>query len=192
MHLGLLSETIILINTDFLNQQICFTLDIYKEVYPFKDFDKINLENLLYQFALNARIEEVGHVVDVIFAYKLNSSFLTHCIPEDVFCFIDSNQVKVETEIGSFRIRSFFADQNETCNEHYINILKDIYRNPRVSRIVMVADNYELNNEILMMNDSKSLFFLKKYHDTEIEIPVKYVNINYPIAYALGLAKSEI
>jgi hypothetical protein len=58
----------------------------------------------------------------------------------------------------------------------------------------MVADSSELNFELEMMNEQneKSLFLIKKYHDTEIEVPIKYVKIDYPIAYALGLNNNEI
>ncbi len=38
----------------------------------------------------------------------------------------------------------------------------------------------------------KVFFLIKKYHDTEIEVPIKYVKIDYPIAYALGLNNNEI
>lgn len=195
MNLGILNETVILIDTDFLNERISHHLAFYKELYPDKNFDKINLAELLYNFALNARIEEAGHNVDILFAYTLGNQTLTHCEPNNVFSFIDTNQVQMETEIGTFLIRSFFGDEDETCSDHFINMLKMVYYSPTVSRIIMVADNPDLNFALEMMREQneKSLFIFKKHHlQTEIYGDVKYVTILYPIAHALGLNNSEI
>lgn len=195
MNLGILNETVILIDTDFLNERISHHLTFYKDLYPDKEFEKINLANLLYNFILNARIEEAGHNVDILFAYTLGNDILTNCEPNNVFSFIDTNQVQMETEKGTFLIRSFFADEDETCTEHFINMLRMINNSPRVSRIIMVADNPDLNFELEMMNEQndKSLFIFKKHHlQTAIDADVKYVTILYPIAYALGLDNSEI
>lgn len=194
MNLGILNETVILIDTDFLNERISHNLTFYKKLYPDKNFEKINLANLLYKFALNARVEEAGHNVDILFAYTLGNHQLTNCEPSNVFDFIDSKQVQMETEKGTFLIRSFFADEDEICNEHFVNMLRLVNYSPRVSRIIMVADSPELNFELEMMHElnEKSLFLIKKYHDTQIEGPIKYVNIDYPIAYALGLNNNEI
>lgn len=195
MNLGILNETVILIDTDFLNERISHNLTFYKDLYPDKEFEKINLANLLYNFILNARIEEAGHNVDILFAYTLGNDILTNCEPNNVFSFIDTNQVQMETEKGTFLIRSFFADEDETCTEHFINMLRMINNSPRVSRIIMVADNPDLNFELEMMNEQndKSLFIFKKHHlQTAIDADVKYVTILYPIAYALGLDNSEI
>jgi hypothetical protein len=66
---------------------------------------------------------------------------------------------------------------------------------PRVSRIIMVADNPDLNFELEMMceQNKKSLFIFKNHHlHTAIDADVKFVTILYPIAYSLGLNNSEI
>ncbi len=70
----------------------------------------------------------------------------------------------METDKSTFLIRSFFGDENETCNEHFVNMLRMINYSPRVSRIIMVVDSSELNFELEMMNEQneKSLFLNKK------------------------------
>ena len=189
MNLGILNETVILIDTDFLSERISHNLTFYKELYPDKDFKKINLTDLLYQFALNARVEEAGHNVDILLS---NNSNIEHCAPSNLTFDITSDGFQMETEKGTFLIRSFF--EYVPFNQHFLNMLRMVNYSPRVSRIIMVADSFELNLELKMMNEQneKSLFLFKKYHDTEIEVPIKYININYPIAYALGLKKFEI
>jgi len=170
-------------------------LNFYKELYPDKSFEKINLAELLYNFALNARVEEAGHNVDILFAYTLGNGTLIHCEPNNVLSFIDTKQVYMETEKGTFLIRSFFGDEDETCIDHFINLLRMVNYNTRDSRIIMVADNPDLNLELETMceQNEKSLFIFKKYHlQTDIDVDVKYVNILYPIAYALGLNHSEL
>lgn len=194
MNLGILNETVILIDTDFLNERIRHNLFFYKKLYPDKVFDKINLADLLYKFALNARVEEAGHNVDILFAYTLSNSNLEHCTPSNLTFDITSDGVQMETDKGTFLIRSFFGDEDETCNEHFLNMLRMVNYSPRVSRIIMVADSPELNFELEMMHEQNenSLFLIKKYHNTQIEVPIKYVKIDYPIAYALGLNNNEI
>ena len=73
-------------------------------------------------------------------------------------------------------------------------MLRMINYNSRVARIIMIADNSELNFEIEMMHaqNEKSLFLIKQYQDSEIQVPIKYVKIDYPIAHALGLKGGEI
>lgn len=194
MNLGKLSETVILIDTEFLGERIAHNLNFYQNLYPDKIFRQINLGDLLYKFALNARVQESGHKVDVLFAYRLGYSSLYHCEPNDVFDFIDTNDVSMETDIGTFAIRSFFADEDETCSEHFVNMLQMVYSSSSVSRIIMVADNADLAFEVEMMYEQreKSLFMLKKYHDSDITVPIQYVKIDFPIAYSLGLNKSEV
>jgi hypothetical protein len=119
----------------------------------------------------------------------LNNSQLTHCEPNNVFNFIDSNQVQMETEKGTFLIRSFFGDEDETCTEHFINMLSMVNYSPRVSRIIMVADNSDLNFELEMMSEQndKSLFMFTKGSDSSIEVEIKYIPIYYIIAQSLGV-----
>lgn len=194
MNLGNLNETVILIDTDFLNERIEYNLSLYTKLYPKKNFGKIKLAELLYKFALNARIEEAEHNVDILFAYTLFNSTLTNCEPNNFFDLTDTNKVKMETEIGTFIIRSFFGEEDENCSEHYVNMLRTVNHSPRVSRIIMVSDSLELNYQLEMMHEEgkKSLFLFKKYHESEIGLSIKNINVDYLIAYSLGLKRNEI
>lgn len=195
MKLWPLHKTVILIDTDFLNEKLSENIRFYQNLYRDKSFHKISLENLLYNFVVNARIDEPGNTIDVLFAYTLSNSSLQRCEPDDVFGFIDARNINFQTDKGTLRIRSFFADEDETCTQHFLNMLTSIYHNPDVSRIVMIADNDELNYELEYMIRSdakKDLFMIKNYHNSCIDVLVKYVNIDYPIAYAMGLNDGEV
>jgi hypothetical protein len=194
MNLGVLNETVILVDTDFLNERISDNLTIYKELYPNKNFAEINLADLLYKFAINARVKESGNNVDILFAYTLSNSTLVNCDPSNIFGFIDINNVQMITDIGTFIIRSFYSDETESCTDHFLNMLKIIYNKQNVSRIIMIADNPEINDYLEYINSQnlKSLLMLKKGSDSDIEVDIKYVNIDYPIAFALGLNDNEI
>jgi hypothetical protein len=100
----------------------------------------------------------------------------------------------METDIGKFSIRSFWGDIGETCIEHFCNILRMADNSPRVSRIIIIADNNFLNDQLEYMEYKKEkiLLLIKKYHHTEIHVDIKYVNIDYIIADLLGLNKNEI
>jgi len=186
MKLGNLNEIVVLINTDFLNEQIRNILIFYKGLYPNKNFEKINLAGLLYNLVPYAIIEE-GYKIDILFAYTLSDSKLEHCTPSALTFDISSDGVKMETDKGTFFIRSFFADENETCSNHFVNMLQLIYSSPNVSRIIMVADtnDSELNFELEMMSMENEMMNLqgKYWHYTEIKSQ---------IAYALGLNGNEI
>lgn len=196
MNLGILNETVILIDTDFLNERISYNLTMYKELYPKKHFDKINLADLLYKFALNARVEESGRNVDILFAYSLSNPYLVHCVPNNLTIDISSDGVQMETHIGTFLIRSFFANERENCIEHFNTLLCSVDNSSRVSRIIIISDNDFLNEQLRYMEykKQKSLLMLRNYYDTQIDsdIDIKFVNINYIIAELLGLNRDEI
>ncbi|WP_233901233.1 hypothetical protein [Tenacibaculum piscium] len=194
MNLGILNETVILIDTDFLNERINYFLSFYKELYPNKAFEKINLADLLYKFAINARVEEAGHNVDIIFAHTLSNSSLTHCEPSNLIYDITSDGVQMETDIGNFLIRSFFAGEDETCIEHFNNMLQIADNSSNTARIVMITDNEYLNSQLEYMDYKKEkvLFMIKKYYRSEITVPIKYVKIDNIIGRCLGLNNKEL
>jgi hypothetical protein len=196
MNLGFLSETVILIDKDFLQEEINQTLNFYKTLYPDRIFDKISLTTLLHRIALDARVHEPERKVDVIFAYTLSKPTLDleYNLPINMLFDINDDGINIETEIGVFNVRAFFAESNESCSSHYLNLLKKINHNSQVSRIVMVADNTLLNYELKTMykEEEKSLFLLKRYHNTEIDVPIRYIKIDYSIALSLGLSITEI
>lgn len=194
MNLGILNKTVILIDTNFLNEIISWNLNFYTNLYPNKKFEKINLADLLYRFAPEISVEEPEHTVDILFAYTLDDMILKHCEPNNMLDFIDTSRMNLVTDRGTFLIQSFFGDEGETCSQHYMNMLRMVNYSPQVSQIIMIADNRELNDELEGMYElnDKSLFLFKKYRNSEIQVPIKYVNVNYIVAYALGLERDEL
>lgn len=67
-------------------------------------------------------------------------------------------------------------------------------KNKNVKKIILVADNIELNNkiEINEYHVFKDLFLIKNTHGTHIYLPVNYSEIDNVIVYSLGLNQSEI
>jgi len=192
MKLGNLNETVFLIDVDFLNEKISENLTFYQDLYPAKQFIPINLSELILRFAENARINTPGQILDVIFAYSLSGSVLNFCIPSDLTFEIDT--LSLSSERGLFQCKAFFADEDESNTIHFIDILEQLFSYKNVKKIVLVADNIELNDEIEMneYNVFKDLFLIKNSDGTHISLPVHYSNIDYPIAYSLGLNQSEI
>jgi hypothetical protein len=192
MKLGQLSETVILIDTDFLNENISENLAFYRNLYPLKKFIPINLKELILKFAENARINIPGQSVDVIFAYSLTNSVINFCTPSDLTFEIDN--LSLSSERGLFQCKAFFADEDESNIMHYIDILEQLFSYKNIKKIVLVADNVELNDEIEMneYQTFKDLFLIKNTHGTHISLPVYYSDIDNIIAYSLGLNRSEI
>jgi len=193
MNLGSLNNTIILIDTEFFNEIISYYLTLYQRLYPDKDLKKINLTDLIYKLAINARVEEAGHKIDVIFAYTFSNSRLLYCKPADLTYDISNEGIQKVTDKGTFLIRAFFADEDETCSEHFLNLLQIINHNPNVSRIVLFANNSDYNNELEMIikQKEKSLFLFRQ-SGSGISLPIKNINLDLIIPFEFGLTRYEI
>jgi hypothetical protein len=58
---------------------------------------------------------------------------------------------------------------------------------PIVEYIVMVGLSQELNQYLLYLYNTsdKKKFMFKNYRNTHINLPINYVKVDYPIAFAL-------
>ncbi len=191
MNFGKLNKTVILIDTDFLNEKTKELLVFYRDLYPEKEFKQIDVVQLITSFATQSGVNEKGSTVDVIFAHTLEDSDLYFCKPSELVSEI--NETTFENEIAIFFIRSYFADEDESCREHFINMLEQIYNDKNVTRIIIIADNSEINDQLnLMQSESKKdLFMIKNYH-SEINVPIKFFNIDYIIGNLLGLLPGDL
>ena len=191
MNLGKLNKTVILIDTDYLNQKIKENIEFYRDLYPDKELNTLNLYQLIYNFIVNARVESDERNIDVLFAYRLSDSLLYSTNPGNVWDFVNAQNLNIEE--WNVSIRSFFADEDESCSEHFINMLNLIYRNNSVDRVIMVADSKELNNAFQFSPEllEKNLFLFRDDHDTNIDFSIYFVNIAYMIAQSLGLDSEE-
>ena len=60
---------------------------------------------------------------------------------------VNIDQVKsLNIEEFNVTIRSFFADEDESCSKHFTIMFKMLHRNNSVDRVIMVADSKDLNN----------------------------------------------
>ena len=191
MNLGKLNKTVILIDTDFLNQKIKENIEFYSDLYPDKQLNTLNLNQLIYNFILNARVESDEQNIDVLFAYRLSDSLLYSTNPGNVWDFVNAQNLNIEE--WNVSIRSFFADEDESCSEHFIQMLNLIHRNNSVDRIIMVADSVELNDAFRFTPEllEKNLFLFRDDHNTNIDFSIYFVNIAYMIAQSLGLDSGE-
>jgi hypothetical protein len=191
MNLGKLNKTVILIDTDYLNQKIKENIEVYRDLYPDKELNTLNLYPLIYYFIVNARVESDEKNIDVLFAYRLSDSLLYSTNPGNVWNFVNAQNLNIEE--WNVTIRSFFADEDESCSEHFINMLNLIHRNNSVDRIIMVADSIELNDAFRFSPEllEKNLFLFRDDHDTNIDFSIYFVNIAYTIAQSLGLDRGE-
>ena len=191
MNLGKLNKTVILIDTDFLNQKIKENIEFYSDLYPDKELNTLNLYPLIYYFIVNARVESDEKNIDVLFAYRLSDSLLYSTNPGNVWNFVNAQNLNIEE--WNVTIRSFFADEDESCSEHFIHMLNMIHRINSVDRIIMVADSVELNDAFRFTPEllEKNLFLFRDDHDTNIDFSIYFVNIAYTIAQSLGLDRGE-
>ena len=125
MNLGKLNKTVILIDTDYLNQKIKENIEFYRDLYPDKELNTLNLYQLIYNFIVNARVESDERNIDVLFAYRLSDSLLYSTNPGNVWNFINAENLNIEE--FNVTIRSFSADESadESCSKHFYNHVQD-------------------------------------------------------------------
>ena len=191
MNLGKLNKTVILIDTDYLNQKIRENIEFYRDLYPDKELNTVGLYQLIYNFILGARVESDEQDIDVLFAYRLSDSLLYSTDPGNVWNFINAQNLNIKE--FNVTIRSFFADEDESCSEHFTIMFKMLHRSNSVDRIIMVADSVELNDAFRFRPEllEKNLFLFRDDHNTNIDFSIYFVNIAYIIAQSLGLDKGE-
>ena len=189
--LGKVNKTVILIDTDYLNQKIKENIEFYRDLYPDKELNTLNLYKLIYNFIVNARVESDERNIDVLFAYRLSDSLLYSTNPGNVWNFINAENLNIEE--FNVTIRSFFADEDESCSKHFTIMFKMLHRSNSVDRVIMVADSKDLNNAFQFSPEllEKKLFLFRDDHDTNIDFPINFVNIAYMIAQSLGLDRVE-
>jgi hypothetical protein len=115
MNLGKLNKTVILIDTDYLNQKIKENIEFYRDLYPDKELNTLNLYQLIYNFIVNARVESDERNIDVLFAYRLSDSLLYSTNPDNVWNFANAENLNIKE--FNVTIRSFFADEDESCSK---------------------------------------------------------------------------
>ena len=191
MNLGKLNKTVILIDTDYLNQKIKENIEFYRDLYPDKELNTINLYQLIYKFIVNARVESDERNIDVLFAYRPSNSFLYSTNPDNVWNFVNAENLNIEE--FNVTIRSFFVDEDESCSKHFTIMFKMLHRNNSVDRVIMVADSKDLNNAFQLSPEllEKNLFLFRDDHNTNIDCSINFVNIAYMIAQSLGLDRGE-
>jgi hypothetical protein len=191
MNLGKLNKTVILIDTDYLNQKIKENIEFYRDLYPDKEFNDLNLYQLIYNFIVNARVEDNETNIDVLFAYRPTNSLLYSTNPDNVWSFINAENLNIKE--FNVTIRSFFAAEDESCGKHFTIMFKMLHESNSVDRVIMVADSEELNNAFQLSPGllEKKLFLFRDDHDTNIEFSINFVNIAYMIAQSLGLDSGE-
>ena len=119
-----------------------------------------------------------------------------------------------ETDTANFYIRSYFSDPSynrASCSEeeyeyHYMDnfsyIFNRVVQTESVTQIVLVADNALLSDSINhCLETTDKLLFIERdnSHETTLMLDYTYagstlfyIDINYVIAFALGLTETEI
>lgn len=193
MFLGELPNNVIIIDVNFLNAVTKETLEFYTKSKPEKNFEPYNLGELIYMLAQNAKINAKDETIDVILAYNSSYNELYFCEQEAPSNFIIESEM--ETDIGNFRVRSFFGEKEDTTNVENTREIIDLTRSDdTVKNIVVVADNEEINSTIqdIIEEQKQNVFMFKLYRGTKITADVYYINIEHIVAFSLGLSREEL
>ena len=208
-----LNQVVILIDADFLFKKVQENYEFYRDLYPSKTFQDLNMANLIDMIAKNGRVCEKGHKVDVIFHFDLCNNLHQ---PDTLLEYTNftNNDYICETDTANFYIRSYFSDPSynrASCSDeeyefHYMDnfsyIFNRVAQTESVTQIILVADNALLNESINnCLRTTDKLLFIERDNSFETTLMLDYtyagstlffIDINYVIAFALGLNESEI
>lgn len=215
MRVNNLHEIAILIDGEFLREQISETFSIYEKIYPEKDFHELDLGRIIYNIALSGRVNASGNKVDVIFYYNSAHPILPLTNkPNNLNDFVapEINLYHLSTNVGDFQLRSYFSDStngafadNDMFMEQYMSgfslLLSQLFHAPSVSQIVLFADNDKLsptlNNHL---KNTDKLVFIERRANGESNLRIApecngkfyWIDASYIIAMAMGLTANEL
>ena len=211
-----LNQTAILIDVDFLCKLIMHNYSFYRDFLPWKELPNLKITDIIRYIAVNGRIHERGHKVDVILYYNPAHRILPFSQkPNNIAQFLDftKNDYFFETDEGIFYLRSYFSDTatlewdiedqdafNYKYMEGFRQILNKVVHTDSICHIVLFADNEYLNEDLNSYMKLGKFFYIERDHssDTHYDLEIEdigkyyYVDANYVIAYSMGLSNSEI
>ena len=93
-------------------------IEFYRDLYPDKELNTLNLYQLIYNFILNARVESDERNIDVLFAYRLSDSLLYSTNPGNVWNFINAENLNFDLKNKTLDIS---AIENSQVNVNLVN-----------------------------------------------------------------------
>ncbi|MQP30196.1 hypothetical protein GEO21_22180 [Sphingobacterium faecium] len=193
------SETLVVIDADFLGLCIQNDQEFYKKIYPDRKLDNIQLGKLCYEILLNTRLIET----DKIFTFVIFHSQIYNSFPFVKETFKEMNEKKLEVENLTFE---FYTINTETTENlfHSINyLLESLNQNRKtivdrasiIKKVIFCADNPSYKEVLKTMNSNgtKEIIMIRNTHESEMNLEdIHYFFVSHLVGKALGLKKEEL
>ena len=203
MKLPQLHESVILIDSEFLISKINECYDFYSDLYPDREFPKLELSDVIDSIASTSKITNGSDEINVLFLYRINNDALPYTSePNNLFLFNDFTNKPITCTINNCRydVASFYSDPETDDDfeymEEFSQLLRQISYDDATFNICLVADNNYYNYFLETFEEMlDKAFFVFRGTDYEIGIDQSpkfhYVNFDYVLASCMGLKQSE-
>lgn len=166
----------------FLNSEITEARNLYNDIYPEKElFDKAKI-SLMLKLLLGcvSRFPKLDMIKDKIYVEFRIYISTYHSMYNFAF---DTDLIYID----DFIINIYYVrTENIICFE-----IDEYVLNSNLKNVLLIADDPSYPN--LMSNwDNVKVILARKNNDTHMPVNLRYIDISYPSAIALGLEKTEL
>ena len=193
------SETLVVIDGDFLGLCIQNDQKFYQDLYPKRNLDKIELGKLCYEILLNTRLIEI----DKIFTFVIIHSKSNNAFPFVKETFKEMNEKRLEMKNITFEFYTINTETTENLFFQINNLLDSLNQNRKtivdrasiIKKVIFCGDNPIYNDVIndINNNGTKEIVMIRNTHDSKMNVEnIQYFFVSYLVGKSLGLKKGEL
>lgn len=186
-----LSETVVLIDTNFLNFVIT-SLKGYFEKALNRSLQDIDISVLTTYMVLDAGLVEGSGDKQFLLVHDKESSHLQHCHPSDLKKELDG--IAFQNSYGEFFFASIPSENLVSRGELFLDLLTIVSDSADVKNLIVVSFNEEYGDqvtEILNGVKEKKVFQFRMF-ESEIPLNYQWQMLGFPIMQALGIKADEL
>lgn len=186
-----LSETVVLIDTTFLNFVIMDMKGYFERTLQ-RPLPEIDLSVLTTYLTLDAGVTEGMNEVQFLFVYDKDSTCLYHCQPSNLET--ELNGVAFRSPCGEFLFASVPSEGMVSREDLFLDLLTIVSDSADVKRMVILSFNEEYGDEVTKVLNGVQGKAIVQLRMNEPECPVKYKweMLAFPIMQALGIKAEEL
>lgn len=186
-----LSETVVLIDTAFLNFVITDMKGYFEETLQ-RSLQEIDLSMLTTYLTLDAGITEGKNEVQFLFVYDKESSRLVHCHPSDLEK--ELNGVAFQSPYGEYSFASVPSEGMVSREDLFLDLLAIISDSADVKRMIVVSFNEEYGKKVTeALHEVKGKEIIQfRMNEPEAPIEYKWDMLAFPVMQALGIRADEL
>lgn len=186
-----LSETVVLIDTAFLNFVIMDMKGYFERALQ-RPLPEIDLSVLTTYLTLDAGISEGMNEVQFLFVYDKDSIRLCHCQPSNLET--ELNGVAFQSPYGEYLFASVPSEGMVSRESLFLDLLTIVSDSTDVKRMVIISFNEEYGDEVTkVLNEAQGKEIVQlRMNEPECSVKYKWDMIAFPIMQAFGIKAEEL